>query len=197
MSETQFLIGQNGLNFESDFYPDDLPEEWRFDYYATQFKALSLPIDSTQDLPQILAELEHDDEEFALVLSISYAQLTDTGQLSALLSKVADYQLCFILFCQVDAAPKHSVMDLLAGYRFCFQSKHLLKLDLKHARINEKYFAFNQYPILICDEVFNELQTRIYLQKIADINHKSILIFTSTGSETLQKTRVISELLGF
>jgi hypothetical protein len=45
MSETEFLIGRSSLDLQDDFYPDDMPSEWRFDYYSTMFKALSLPIE--------------------------------------------------------------------------------------------------------------------------------------------------------
>jgi len=86
MNETEFLIGRSGLNLQDDFYPDDLPSEWRFDYYSTLFKALSLPIDSDEDLDLIFEELSDTEEEFELVLSIKQAQLMNAKQLASLLS---------------------------------------------------------------------------------------------------------------
>lgn len=100
MSETEFLIGRCGLDLVDDFYPDDLPSEWRFDYYSTLFKALSLPIDTTEDLESIFEELEgsspeEDGEEFELVLTITPQQLLDASTLSTLLDSVAPYRLLF------------------------------------------------------------------------------------------------------
>jgi hypothetical protein len=37
---------------------DDLPQDWRFDYYAAIFKTLSLPIDTDEDLEQIFSDIE-------------------------------------------------------------------------------------------------------------------------------------------
>lgn len=196
MRKTQFLIGQDGLNFHNDFYPDDLPQEWRFDYYATSFEALSLPIDTDEDLPQILAELGDSDEAFELVLSIKYAQLTNTQQRSALLSLVSDYPASFTLFCQVDAAPAPAVMDLLANYRICFASERPLKLALNQAAANAQYFAFNHYPVLV-DDAPEPQKIRAYLQQIKRINTKSILILRTPKSETLRQIRIIAESLGF
>lgn len=196
MRKTQFLIGRNGLNFQDDFYPNDLPQEWRFDYYATSFEALCLPIDTDEDLPTILVELREDGKEFELVLSISDTQLSDIVQLSTLLSSVANYQQFFTVFCQTDTAPAPAVMDLLADYRLCFQSNHPLKLALNQAAANSQYFAFNHYPVLLVDTPDLQ-QTRAYLQQIASINTKSILIFRQPSSENLQQMRIVSELLGF
>lgn len=35
--------GWTGPQWVEDFFPGDLPEEWRFDYYANEFRALVLP----------------------------------------------------------------------------------------------------------------------------------------------------------
>jgi hypothetical protein len=197
MSETEFLIGRSGLNLQDDFYPDDMPEEWRFDYYSTLFKTLSLSIDTDEDLDQIFEEIEDTEEEFELVLSIEQAQLTDTQQLETLLSEVADYQQYFTLFCELDQAPKPEVMALLKGYRICFQSTKALTLDLTAAVVMGKHLSFNQYPVLYSSEVWDEKQMRAYLEEASSVNTKTLLICKFAESEVLNKVRIIAELLGF
>ena len=197
MSETEFLIGRSGLNLQDDFYPDDLPEEWRFDYYSTLFKTLSLSIDTDEDLDQIFEEIEDTEEEFELVLSIKQAQLTDTQQLATLLSEVADYQQYFTLFCELDQTPKPEVMALLKNYQICFQSTKALALDLTAAVVVGKHLSFNQYPVLYSSEVWDEKQMRAYLEEASSVNTKTLLICKFAESEALNKVRIIAELLGF
>jgi len=197
MSETEFLIGRCGLDLQDDFYPDDLPPEWRFDYYSTAFKTLSLPIDTDEDLDQIFEALEDSDEEFELVLSIEQAQLTAPDQLTALLASVVDYQSHFTLFCEVDETPKKAVMDLLEGYQVCFQSSKSLNLGLQEAQVVDKTLSFNQYPVLYSAEVLDEKQIRSYLEQVSRINTKTLLICKFAESEALNKIRIIAELLGF
>ncbi len=197
MSQTQFLIGRSGLDLQDDFYPDDLPSEWRFDYYSTLFRALSLPIDTDEDLEEIFEEIKTSEEEFELVISIEKAQLTDPKQLSALLPSVASYQRFFTLFCQLDKPPTQVVMDLLHGYQLCFQSPKPLKLDLKQVKVMGEYLSFNQHPVLYNSATWDEKQMRTYLQEISSINTKAILICEFAESETLNKIRLVSELLGF
>lgn len=202
MHATQFLIGQNGLDFQNDFYPDDLPTEWRFDYYTSFFQALSLPIDTLEDLPAIFADLADladlsEQPAFSLVLSITARQLTGP-QLPTLLAKLTDYQPYFTLFCSVDSAPSPAVMTLLAGYQLCFSSKQPLKLSLNHAIIDEQHLHFNHHPVLFYNQsAYKPQQTRTYLQQSAPINTTSVVILPPTSSETLHETRVIAQLLGF
>jgi hypothetical protein len=122
MNKTEFLIGRSGLDLQDDFYPDDLPQDWRFDYYAAIFKTLSLPIDTDEDLEQIFSDIEEDDDEddFTLVLAIKYSQLTDITALKKTLNEVQNYAQNFILFCEVDKTPSKEVMKLLSGYKVEF-----------------------------------------------------------------------------
>ena len=197
MSQAEFLIGRSGLDLQDDFYPEDLPEEWRFDYYSNLFRALSLPIDTDEDLEQIFAELA--DEEagaFELVLSIQQAQLLDAQQLQTLLATVAEYQAYFILFCELDQTPKRTIMNLLEGYRFCFQSNQALDMATNSIVFNDLYLTFNRCPVLYSAEVWDEKQMRDYLQQLANIQTKTILICKFAERETLSKMRIIAEILG-
>jgi len=197
MSETEFLIGRSGLDLQDDFYPDDLPSEWRFDYYSTMFKTLSLPINTNEDLDQIFEDMQDAEEEFELVLSIEQAQLIDVKQLASLLSGVADHQADFTLFCVVDQVLGQAVIDLLSGYRFCFQSPSSLGLDLSEAKIRGQYLAFNQTPVMYSDKIWDEKQMRSYLEDASVINTKTVLICKFAESSALDKIRIIAELLGY
>ncbi|MBT3186336.1 hypothetical protein [Candidatus Thioglobus sp.] len=197
MNETEFLIGRSGLNLQDDFYPDDLPSEWRFDYYSTLFKALSLPIDSDEDLDLIFEELSDTEEEFELVLSIKQAQLMNAKQLASLLSNVGEYKQEFTLFCEIDQTPSDEVMSFLDGYRVCFQSDKALKLGLKHKSAAGKNLYFNQLPVFYSSEVWDEKQIRAYLEDAASINTRTILICKFAESEVLNKVRIIAEMLGY
>jgi len=197
MSDTEFLIGRSGLDLQDDFYPEDLPSEWRFDYYSTMFRALSLPIDTDEDLDQIFEDMQDAEEEFELVLSIEQAQLINTTQLTSLLSSVSEHQADFTLFCVVDQTPDQIVMDLLAGYQVCFQSAKPLLLGLNEVQVNAKTLTFNHTPILYSAEAWDEKQMRSYLEDVSSINAKTILICKFAESSALNKIRIIAELLGF
>lgn len=198
MNKTEFLIGRSGLDLQDDFYPDDLPQDWRFDYYAAIFKTLSLPIDTDEDLEQIFSDIEEDEEgEFVLVLTIEYSQFIDTAILKDYLSGVQEYAENFVLFCEVEKAPSKEVMSLLSNYKICLQSSKTLKLDLQEVQVSDVTLSFNQYPVLYSAQIWDEKQMRAYLEGIANINTKTILICKFAEREALDKVRVVSELLGF
>ncbi|SMN17017.1 hypothetical protein CRYPA_826 [uncultured Candidatus Thioglobus sp.] len=197
MSETEFLIGRSGLDLVDDFYPDDLPNEWRFDYYSTQFKVLSLPIDTQEDLDSIFEELQDSDEAFEMVLSIDAKQLADAVILTELLNSVSEYQSLFVLFCELDKPLSVDIMALLKDYRVAFQSDQLFKLDYKTKQVAGKHLHYSHIPVLYTSSIWNEKQMRTYVEQAAVINTRSILICKNAESEALNKIRVIAEILGF
>lgn len=200
MSKTEFLIGRSGLDLEDDFYPQDLPSEWRFDYYSTLFKTLSLPIDGHEDLEQIFAELadsDADDEPFELILTIAEADLLSHKKLAEVLSPFNDYQAKFTLFAVINHPPPESILGLLDGHHLCFQSPKPLKIKLKHKQVIGQNIYFNQLPVFYSAMMLDETQIRDYLTQIATINTKTALICKFAESETLLKVRTIAELLGF
>ncbi len=197
MSETEFLIGRNGLDLQDDFYPDDLPHEWRFDYYCNMFRTLLLPIDTEEDLDMVFEDLEEVEGDFELVLSIQADQLLDAATLASLLRSVADYKDQFILFCELDQLPDEAILQQLSGYRLCFQSTKSLDLALDHQSVADYQLYYNDLPVLYSSNPWNETQMRAYLERAAQINQKTILICKYAEAETLSKMRVISEVLGF
>ncbi len=196
MNKTEFLIGRSGLDLQDDFYPDDLPLDWRFDYYAAIFKTLSLPIDTDEDLELIFSNIENDDD-FVLVLTIECSQLMDKTTLKKNLSEVKDYLRHFILFCEVDKAPSKDVMKLLLDYKVCLQSSKILKLDLQEVQVSGVTLSFNKYPVLYSAQMWNERQMRTYIESVVKIDTKTILICKFAEREALNKMRIIAELLGY
>ncbi len=196
MNETEFLIGRCGLDLVDDFYPDDLPSEWRFDYYSTQFKALCLPIDTQEDLELIFDELNDSEEVFELVLSITNEQLNDINALSSLLDSVSDYKANFTLFCELEQAPSQAIMALLVDYRLSFQSAKQLVCALPVEMLAGQWLYYNHTPVLYTRESWNEVQMRNYIESVSTINKQSILICQNAESEALNKIRVIAEILG-
>lgn len=197
MSETEFLIGRNGLDLQDDFYPDDLPHEWRFDYYCNMFRTLLLPIDTEEDLDTVFEDLEEVEGDFELVLSIQAEQLLNATTLASLLRSVAEYREQFILFCELDQLPDQAILQQLSGYRLCFQSSNTLDLTMDHQSVADYQLYYNDLPVLYSSNPWNETQMREYLERAAQINQKTILICKYAEAETLSKMRVISEVLGF
>ncbi len=72
-----------------------------------------------------------------------------------------------------------------------------MRLDLTAAVVVGKHLSFNQYPVLYSSEVWDEKQMRAYLEEASSLNTKTLLICKFAESETLNKVRIIAELLGF
>lgn len=66
-----------------EYYPEDLPEEWRATYYANEFRCAGLPADAWS-APQLAAWREDLPETFALWLECGRAQLAEPQTLPAL-----------------------------------------------------------------------------------------------------------------
>ena len=196
MSETEFLIGRHGLSLVDDFYPDDLPSDWRFDYYSTLFKALSLPIDTSEDLELIFEELADSDEEFELVLTIKPQQLLDIKALQALLAPVEASQALFILSAELGQAPSAEIMALLEGYRLSFRSTTKYELSLKSKQVMSQYLYYTHLPVFHLQGDGDDRQMRVNVEKIAKINTRTVLICNDAESDALNKLRTIAEILG-
>jgi hypothetical protein len=61
----------------------------------------------------------------------------------------------------------------------------------------ELLLSFNQYPVLYTAMMWDDQEIRHYLESIKDVNTKTILICKFAERETLDKMRIISELLGY
>ena len=197
MSRTKFLVGRSELDMQDNFYPEDLPSEWRFDYYSAMFKALSLPIDSDEDLLQIFVELEESDEEFELILSIDIEKFNDRKKLSTILLSLSEHKEHFTIYCEIEEEPSKEFMSALIGYNYCL--KLLKPLDIKTNKVFavNQHLYFNYVPVFYSAVVWDEKKIRSCLEEISEINSRTVLICKDAESETLNRIRIISELLGF
>lgn len=60
----------------SGYYPDDLPPEWRLDYYANEYDAVVVPAESWRGLPQaqLLEWLEDTPQDFRFIWELASEQ---------------------------------------------------------------------------------------------------------------------------
>jgi hypothetical protein len=65
-------VGLEGPGWDREYYPDDLPEDWRLDYYANEFRGLLIPAAVWAEDPDVGQWLEDVSEAF-----VFYFQLSD------------------------------------------------------------------------------------------------------------------------
>jgi len=158
------------------------------------FRTLSLPIDTDEDFDIVFDDLEEGDDEFELVVSIEENQLEN---IESLITPIDEHKDSFTLFCEVSKTPEDKVLKILDRYKYCLQSDNKLDLKLENKTVVGKELYFNNLPILYSSSAWDEKQMRNYIEQAAKINTKTILICKYAEAETLNKIRVISEILGF
>lgn len=57
-------VGLEGPGWDNDYYPEDLPEDWRLGYYANEFPGILIPAGVWSDAPDVGQWLEDVDEAF-------------------------------------------------------------------------------------------------------------------------------------
>ncbi|MEE8388157.1 MAG: DUF72 domain-containing protein [Acidiferrobacterales bacterium] len=80
----ELMVGTTGWDHNDwvvDYYPDDLPDDWRFAYYSNDHRSVLVPADHFQTYDEdALSELLEDcDESFRFVVEIPETCLEDTG----------------------------------------------------------------------------------------------------------------------
>jgi hypothetical protein len=68
-----------------EYYPEDMPEEWRATYYANEFRCAGLPADAWS-VPQLEAWREDLPASFALWLECGQTQLADSATTPAMIA---------------------------------------------------------------------------------------------------------------
>jgi len=64
--------GLNHANWLTDYYPEDLPPEWRLSFYANDFSVLLLPPSEWQDLERLEGQLEEFDGQLRIYCQIEH-----------------------------------------------------------------------------------------------------------------------------
>ena len=196
MTKTEFLIGRVGLEFGDDFYPDDLPEDWRFDHYSSLFKALALPVDTVEDLEHIF-EAIHDDlgDYFELVLVVEESVLNDATQLKQLLASLQEYQENYTLWCCVTSQPKPTCLKLIENNKVCLQSSTTLKSTLNQCKVLAQTLYYSDTPVLLLSDL-TELES-ISQELLATMESlpRATIICASTVGDSLDHMQSISALV--
>jgi len=196
MTKTEFLIGKVGLEFEDDFYPDDLPEDWYFDHYSNLFKALALPVDTDEDLDHI-CETIHDDlgDYFELVLVVEESVLNDVNQLKQLLVSLQEYQENYTLWCRVTGQPKPACLKLIENNKVCLQSSVTLKSALNQRKVLGQTLYYSDTPVLLLSDLIDlESISREALTAMKGLPRATI-ICASTVGDSLNHMQSISVLV--
>ena len=195
MDKAEFLIGRYGLDFLDDFYPEDLPTEWRFDYYSNTFNAVLLPINTDEDID---AMLESVDENFQIVLEIKEADLKNSNYLQTLLASIADYRARLILWVGITHAPTEKTLAMLSAYSIVFQSSKTLDFKkMKHQSLIKYHIYFNRTPVIVSALSLSDEEIRAFLEHIATAKQKIVIICRLAEVESLIKAKTISEQLGY
>ncbi len=193
--QKQLLIGKYGLNFLDDFYPDDIPEEWRFDYYSDFFSTLLLPIDTGEDIEDICNNI--DNNEFQLVIEVNNKYLQDIDKLKDLLSSIAKHKKCIILWLELEDKLDNKIYKLLANFKIVIQVPHKIDIDLMHKKILNYNIYFNDIPVIVSSLSLEDSEIHEFLEKIAKLKQKIIIICRSAESYSLNKAITISKMLGY
>lgn len=111
-------IGWDHPSWTGAFYPEDLPPEWRLNYYSTAFDCVYLPYASWHAAaPETLDEWRHDTlAQFRFLLEAPPSAV-DTAQIAALQEKVVvvhPYQSPALVWLEPDANLRQLAQTLQA-----------------------------------------------------------------------------------
>ena len=116
MEEHTILIGANGWlhdEWSEEFYPDDLPDEWRLGYYGNEFSVVLVPANYwVQGVNTVNEWLEETDESprFICEWPAEVQAGAEVDRLLALISLLGKRVLGILI--PVDAAPDETMLGL-------------------------------------------------------------------------------------
>lgn len=176
----QIFVGSTSLDIP-DLYPDDLPDEWRFDYYYNNFNALKLSCDTNYDFDDILDEI---DEEFKLVVDI-----TNNFNLDLFLQKTKNYSDNIIFY-----SNNTDNLAQIKDFNFCLTTK-IDKVKANNLKIMDNDLYYNNYPIITIPKPKDEKHIREIIENLLPIKSDIVLLIDNADSEILEKTKIIIDLL--
>ncbi len=174
----QIFIGSTSLDV-IDLYPDDLPAEWRFDYYYNAFDALRLDCDTDEDLDEILENIEDD---FQLIIDIS-----NTFNLPLLIEKTKVYRDNVIIVCNSD---EH--LAALEDMRYVVKGEVTAGTQLS---VLGNTITYNEFPVVFIDKPSDEKHMRSIIEELLPLNQDLVILIDNADSETLEKMKIIADLL--
>lgn len=191
--QTEFFIGRYDLDFLDDFYPDDLPQEWRFDFYSNQFNALLLPVDTKEDIEGIFEEL---DDKFQLVFEVSAGDIK-SKKLTHIL-ELAKGKDNIMFWMSTDTKPNIEAIKLFKNYQLTIQSNKVLKIaKFQEYYIHNVYLYSKHCPVVVSSLSLSDSDIKNFLTSIANTKQKTIIICRSAEGGNLERARLISEMMGY
>jgi hypothetical protein len=169
------LIGHLGLTFTNDFYPEDLPKNWQFDYYCNEFNALFLDNLANIDMDELLDDIE---DGFCLVLKLSTESIKFSHPNIVFFSSCSNTQDALSLLKKTD--------------NICIQSDEKLDINLQFVKVENQFLYFNKQAVFITTVNNNDKQLAQQFKKLPE---DICVIFQKTNSIYLEKAKTISELL--
>ncbi|MFV2060491.1 MAG: hypothetical protein ACC653_07370 [Gammaproteobacteria bacterium] len=84
VSEYKLHIGSYGWQYkkwQESFYPEDLPEDWQFSYYANEYSVIMVPWELVQNNFELLEQgIEDSDEKCRVLFELAVQNLNSTSK---------------------------------------------------------------------------------------------------------------------
>ncbi|HEY5603016.1 MAG TPA: DUF72 domain-containing protein [Gammaproteobacteria bacterium] len=128
-SNVEFLAGARGWQYPEwvgEFYPEDLPEDWRFSYYCNEFQAVLIPFDYLQRYEtQEWAEwLDDAPDNFAFYVEL--AQSASWNKVGAFLEALGEQLKGIVIV--IETLPEHEALGALIKH-----AKRRAPVSIKHS----------------------------------------------------------------
>jgi len=196
MTKTAFFIGRVGLEFDDDFYPEDLPQDWCFDHYSSLFKALALSIHTDEDLDHIFETIHNDlGDYFELVLILEESELNDEVQLKQLLASLQKYQENFTLWSQVSSQPKQKCLKLIEHNKVCLQSDIKLKTTYNQCEALGQTLYFSDTAVALLTDLAELESIANSINSTMGILPRATVICASEVGDSLNHMQGLSAIL--
>ena len=187
---------------EQGFYPEDLPEDWRLDYYCGQFRVVF--IESSQwlgqsDSAQTLRDELEDYllESTRLIFKVDWAAQTREqveNTFNQLANEVKDATLAFLVASESDVPPSH-----LCGCPVTLFSSTLVLPDAWQAECGAA--KLSGWPLALVDQIPEDnKQVVTWLQSVLQAWPDDVMVIALQGdawqASTLTQAQAVAELLG-
>lgn len=200
MAETnsQFLIGSHGWmhsQWESTFYPDDLPEDWQLGYYANEFSIAVIEQNAwncLQKNPDIITDWISETESglrFVCELSLACSEQELNAHLSVI-SQLGNACLGVILLAN-ESQPADSLVTAILN-KLPVDMPCILDLtELPDVALLQQWQQ--QYPLSLCWRAMPDLVKPLFNNE-TDVNNNAIAVIRlQSGLFTLKQLRRVIE----
>ncbi|MEZ5537896.1 MAG: hypothetical protein R3F02_20015 [Thiolinea sp.] len=179
--------GIEPADWASEYYPDDLPEDWKFAYYTNKFKQIFLTAEQWQraELSEWFAEVG---DEFRFYLELTGAQLSSADWESTV--RLIQTANCAAVVRDAGVADElHGIVrraDLLIENKLLLQPLWQAEQENRQLALVHSVIALNPLQLRELFETFQQ-----------SVQCPELLVFLDTPYETAQKMRQMCELYGW